>query len=208
MKAETLHSESKKLIETLRAGGTWVIDELMNASKTTISKATVLRRLDELVRCEWVERIGKARATRYYLTPKGRIESIPENLRSPIPVFTSPPMSFHGLRETEPGEGEDEYELNQLRAAIRRPLDERFPVGYSRDFLSDYRPNQTFYLPEELRDELKQAGQSPQMANMPAGTYVRNVFQRVLIDLSWNSSRLEGNTYSLLENGAFAGNGA
>jgi Fic family protein len=28
---------------------------------------------------------------------------------------------------------------------------------------------------------------------------VRQIFSRLLIDLSWNSSRLEGNTYSLLE---------
>ncbi len=33
----------------------------------------------------------------------------------------------------------------------------------------------------------------------PAGTYLRKVMDRLLIDLSWNSSRLEGNTYSLLE---------
>src|SRR5690606_34036034 len=33
----------------------------------------------------------------------------------------------------------------------------------------------------------------------PAGTYARNILDRLLIDLSWNSSRLEGNTYSLLE---------
>ena len=31
------------------------------------------------------------------------------------------------------------------------------------------------------------------------GTHIRRVFSRLLIDLSWNSSRLEGNTYSLLE---------
>ena len=33
----------------------------------------------------------------------------------------------------------------------------------------------------------------------PAGTYARKIHHRLLIDLSWNSSRLEGNTYSLLE---------
>src|SRR5690606_10493971 len=33
----------------------------------------------------------------------------------------------------------------------------------------------------------------------PAGTYARAIYNRLLIDLSWNSSRLEGNTYSLLE---------
>lgn len=33
----------------------------------------------------------------------------------------------------------------------------------------------------------------------PAGTHAQQILQRLLIDLSWNSSRLEGNTYSLLE---------
>jgi hypothetical protein len=33
----------------------------------------------------------------------------------------------------------------------------------------------------------------------PAGIYTRKIMDRLLIDLSWNSSRLEGNTYSLLE---------
>jgi len=33
----------------------------------------------------------------------------------------------------------------------------------------------------------------------PAGTYARKILNRLLIDLSFNSSRLEGNTYSLLD---------
>jgi len=33
----------------------------------------------------------------------------------------------------------------------------------------------------------------------PAGTYVKQIYERLLVDLTWNSSRLEGNTYSLLE---------
>ncbi len=32
-----------------------------------------------------------------------------------------------------------------------------------------------------------------------AGTYAKQILGRLLIDLSWNSSRLEGNTYSLLD---------
>jgi len=32
----------------------------------------------------------------------------------------------------------------------------------------------------------------------PAGTYARKVLEQLLVDLSWSSSRLEGNTYSLL----------
>jgi Fic family protein len=37
------------------------------------------------------------------------------------------------------------------------------------------------------------------MAAMPPGTYARQVLDRLIIDLTWNSSRLEGSTYSLLE---------
>lgn len=33
----------------------------------------------------------------------------------------------------------------------------------------------------------------------PAGTYAHQIFNRLIIDLSYNSSRLEGNTYSLLD---------
>ena len=33
----------------------------------------------------------------------------------------------------------------------------------------------------------------------PAGTYSRAILNRLLIDLSWASSHLEGNTYSRLD---------
>ena len=47
-------------------------------------------------------------------------------------------------------------------------------------------------------DHLKEQGH--QFENeLEAGTYVKQILNRLLIDLSWNSRRLEGNTYSLLE---------
>ncbi|THF59329.1 Fic family protein [Pseudothauera rhizosphaerae] len=86
----------------------------------------------------------------------------------------------------------------EVEAAIRQPLARRRPVGYRRDFLDAYQPNRTRYLPPALCDELRAAGQAS-VAETPAGTYARQIYDRLLIDLSWNSSRLEGNTYSLLE---------
>jgi hypothetical protein len=41
-------------------------------------------------------------------------------------------------------------------------------------------------------------GRTPE-GQRPAGTYARDILNRLLIDLSWSSSRLEGNTYSLLD---------
>ena len=81
---------------------------------------------------------------------------------------------------------------------ISRPLFARTPVTYQREFLDSYQPNQTYYLSEAERTHLHQIGNLP-TSNQPAGTYARHIMQRLLIDLAWNSSRLEGNTYSLLE---------
>ncbi len=89
----------------------------------------------------------------------------------------------------------------QAQAALRhvqQPLQKRTPVGYHSAFLNDYQPNASFYLPAATRAALMACGQAVQ-ANEPAGTYARQIASRLLIDLSWNSSRLEGNTYSLLE---------
>jgi Fic family protein len=84
-----------------------------------------------------------------------------------------------------------------LRAYLRQPLAKRTPVGYQREFLERYTPNVTFYLPSALRRKLAEFGKTT--AARPAGTYAREILNRLLIDLSWASSRLEGNTYSLLD---------
>lgn len=72
------------------------------------------------------------------------------------------------------------------------------PITYQRKFLDDYHPNRTYYLPEAAQQHLSTIG-ALKTNIQPAGTYAREIFSRLLIDLSWNSSRLEGNTYSLLE---------
>ncbi len=81
---------------------------------------------------------------------------------------------------------------------LSRPFIRRNPVGYDRDFLERYRPNQDFYLSEFQRNRLHELGRTSMDAR-PAGTYARDVLSRLLIDLSWSSSRLEGNTYSRLD---------
>jgi hypothetical protein len=49
-----------------------------------------------------------------------------------------------------------------------------------------------------LKTHLHELGRTPD-GDRPAGTYAREILNRLLIDLSWSSSRLEGNTYSLLD---------
>lgn len=85
-----------------------------------------------------------------------------------------------------------------IRDYVRQVPENRRPVGYDRKFLDDYRPNVSFYLTERDRAHLAAVGR-PQIAEQPAGTYAKQILNRLLIDLAWNSSRLEGNTYSLLD---------
>lgn len=85
-----------------------------------------------------------------------------------------------------------------IRDYVRQAPEVRKPVGYDRKFLDRYRPNATFYLTEQDRTHLAAIGR-PAIAEQPAGTYAKQILSRLLIDLSWNSSRLEGDTYSLLD---------
>ena len=86
----------------------------------------------------------------------------------------------------------------QVINKVRAPLYERRPCTYRYEWLESYQPNATFYLNVEERNQLHEIGQRLNVG-MPAGTYAKQIFNRLLIDLSYHSSRLEGNTYSLAE---------
>lgn len=86
----------------------------------------------------------------------------------------------------------------EIRQLVMQPLTKRKIVGYDRYFLDSYKPNETTYLSDFERALLHKSGTVP-IGKQPAGTYARKIIDRLLIDLSWNSSRLEGNTYTLLD---------
>lgn len=133
-----------------------------------------------------VERLGVGRSTVYRLTDEGK-SRLGLSGKNPVPLV--PPGKLSALSSA----------AEALRAKLRQPVSERSPLGYQPSFLESYQPNQTYYLPESDRRQLLETGRRTGMAEEPAGTYARHICQRLLIDLSWNSSRLEGNTYSLLE---------
>lgn len=81
---------------------------------------------------------------------------------------------------------------------VRAPLTARQPVGYQRAFLDAYVPGKTSYLAPPTRARLAALGDTGE-TNAPAGTWARKTLERVLLELSWGSSSLEGNTYSLLD---------
>ena len=157
--------------------------EIDKAMPDGLSRRTLLRRLNNLLEDGRLVRAGKGRATRY------RSRVVTETVIEHLKVGSS----VHGERYVPVSE-----EGAKIKHLVRQPRQNRQPVGYNRAFLDSYRPNETYYLTEEHRQQLLEWGKSPEQAR-PAGTYVRQILNRLLIDLSWNSSRLEGNTYSLLE---------
>ncbi|MBS0325557.1 MAG: Fic family protein [Proteobacteria bacterium] len=92
-----------------------------------------------------------------------------------------------------------------LREQLLQPLGTRAPVSYQRHFVDAYEPNRSFLLPPELASSLFADGRT--QGQQPAGTYARKVLEQLLIDLSWASSRLEGNRKTLLDTRALFAKG-
>ncbi len=155
------------------------VQDLLALPETALPRRTLQRRLDHLVSEQKLVPKGQGRARRYLL-PQAT-EPTTDKLQAD--TFHRDWLSAEALA---------------IRASIQLPLSRRTPVGYNGGFLESYEPNRTFYLSDRLRRELENIGQVG-LSDLPAGTYLRQVLDRLLIDLSWNSSRLEGNTYSLLE---------
>jgi Fic family protein len=137
------------------------------------SERTVRRWLDQLTREGVVEKIGQRRARKYLAVKHANMPS--DELSSCFSLASSTVVD-----------------------KVRRPLFDRVPVTYDQGWLDSYQPNSSYYISEKLREQLFQAGRRA-TAQDPAGTYAHRIFNRLLIDLSYNSSRLEGNTYSLLD---------
>jgi Fic family protein len=89
-------------------------------------------------------------------------------------------------------------ESSKILSFLDIPHYSRPKVIYKRSCLDNYVPNKTSYVPIKMKDELREKGRRFD-ASLAAGTYAGKILSRLLIDLSYNSSRLEGNTYSMLD---------
>jgi Fic family protein len=152
-----------------------------------VPQRTLQRRLKSLVEEGRLTQEGKGRAARY------RLPKAPEEHKEP-PARQAQPEQEKPEEAVVPLSAESE----KIRAYLRQPSATRKAVGYNRQFLDSYRPNASFYLSPKERAHLAEVGKTTAAAEA-AGTYAKQILNRLLIDLSWNSSRLEGNTYSLLD---------
>jgi len=147
------------------------LKELLDKLGPDFKERSVRRWLSEMLKQGFLEKIGNRRSSKYQLLQNAA-------LRRVHPCFT--PLSLSAIM------------------LVRRPIYERAPVAYDNTWFDQYQPNQTFYLSLDLRTQLYKEGKRSKKED-PAGTYAHHIFNRLLIDLSYNSSRLEGNTYSLLD---------
>lgn len=88
------------------------------------------------------------------------------------------------------------YYRDDIRAYFAIPSNQRRPVPYDFNRLATYRPDETRLVPQALSEELQAMG-SIDSSDIP--TYTRAIRERFMVDLSWASSNLEGNTYTYLD---------
>jgi len=153
----------------------------MNAEESAVRRS-LQRALKSLESQKKIEPKGQARARIYFISKKPAVKTQAET--------KSVTSAFKDIKLSKDGE--------KLLKHISQPITKRESVGYNQKFLETYIPNKSSFLSPEQKDELITLGQV-EPYQKPAGTYARDIYQRLIIDLSWNSSCFEGNTYSLLE---------
>lgn len=172
------------------------------------SRRSLQRLLQRLVASNDIRVMGQKKGARYALpleeavTPravKGQTysQAMAAMIAKP-PLFVSEPLASYGAKNMPLSDIGQE-----VRAYVRQDVLARKPVGYQMWLLEDYAPNHTYYLSLAQREQMMQIGRGavmpPSGQALPAGTFARDILDRLLIDLSWSSSRLEGNTYSRLD---------
>ena len=160
-------------------------NEIKKLTGLTLEPHAIRGRLQDLIEEGKVTKSGVARGTRYKI-----VKTHAAKIQIKLP------------KSKVEGHGELTFPLSpsakKVHEHVTLPLQNRSNVGFNRDFLDEYRPNISSYLTDEDKETLLELGQV-EYQDQPAGTYARKILNRLLIDLSFNSSRLEGNTYSLLD---------
>lgn len=185
-KKDQIKSEKERILAALDREGRYVAPNEITKSTGLNLKSHVIRdRLQNLVREGEVTKKGIARGTKYKFVKKHSAA-----IRMTLPTPKTEARGEATIPLSQPAKKVREY--------VTAPLLNRVNVGYKRDFLDEYRPNTSSYLTEKDKETLFGIGRVEEQVQ-PAGTYARKILNRLLIDLSFNSSRLEGNTYSLLD---------
>jgi len=171
--------EIVRVVQQMRESGLSTFSSGEFAARMEVSLATAKRYLDAVTKTGELIRQGTARSTRYRLAD---------------------PLNNKVMRERDAAQyaavPTSKTAQQKLRDYLNTPLALRDIAGYQRSFVEGYIPNHTHLLPESLAIALYNEGRM--RGQQPAGTYARKVLEPLLIDLSWSSSHLEGNRFTLL----------
>jgi Fic family protein len=168
-------SELLAIVGLLRSRPPTSAAEIESLLELDVSRRSLQNRLSRLVASGRLLREGGGRSTRYRL-PDSSQGATSEDA-------TVIPLSPGG---------------REIQAYLGTPLAGRSPVGFDRAFFDSHGRGGASLLTAGERAELHGLGRT-HLVDLAAGTYARQILDRLLIDLSWSSSRLEGNTYTLLD---------
>jgi hypothetical protein len=100
----------------------------------------------------------------------------------------------HGDRRWATWTASEELRRDVLRQQLALPLEKRPRVSYQEEFLAEYIPNETFYLPKASRERLHLQCTPGSAAFHSLNAHDQSLF---LCGLSFASSSFEGNPYDL-----------
>ena len=128
-----------------------------------VSHPTAWRALKRLVAGGTVEKESAGRGTRYKL-----VETYEQAIRIPL--------------------GLDSMDIDEY---VNSPLALRNPARYRKEFLEAYKPNVSRYLPHSTTDRLAQIGEM-RTGQIGMSAELKRLIERLSIDVSFGSSKLEG----------------
>ncbi|GFO57613.1 hypothetical protein GMSM_46200 [Geomonas sp. Red276] len=152
------------------------LEEALRAGKWTLTRRTLQRCLRELRDNNRIRVTGYSQRARRYFPLRASVKE--QAARNRLP----PPDADSG---------------NRSSASLLLPR--HAAVGFGRELLQSYRETGA-YLDNATRSHLHRLGAAHHATPpAPTATLVDHILARLLVDLSWASSHLEGNSYSLLE---------
>lgn len=179
----TLHPTEKRVLLVFDGGEKGLAFAQIRERLKDLSDTALRYRLRLLRERGLLQTQGTTRALRYRLTESGRasVRDVPQEH-----VESSQDLGSYAFTRASMG----------VLRELERPSHERPISRYEPEFL--VRLASGACLEEGTLARLHELGDTGRMP-APAGTYARQVHERLLIDLSFASSALEGNTYSLLD---------
>jgi len=193
VKKRKIHQELDVIIKILsNSANPLSLGDIEQTIEKSIHKKTIQRRLKSLFERGLVETQGKGRNQKYFVNKDNTFVTSVLNKDKKEAVVTLDAINedkTHPIFSTKA--------LSQL-SYLETPSYGRLKTSYQVSLIDRYIPNETQYVPDFVREMLYRTGKRFDKT-LAAGTYAKHIGQRLLVDLSYHSSRLEGNTYSKLD---------